>query len=76
VKALGSTALLFCFTTLSIAQQSGTRQPTVVVRSTLVMVPVFATTKDGSVIFDLTADDFLLTDNGVPQDVSIEQDTD
>ncbi len=40
------------------------------------MVPVLATTKEGNVIFDLTADDFLLTDNGVPQDVSIEQDTD
>ena len=47
-----------------------------VVRSTLVMVPVLATTKEGRVIFDLTTDDFLLTDNGVPQDVSIEQDTD
>jgi hypothetical protein len=40
------------------------------------MVPVLATTRKGNVIFDLTADDFLLTDNGVPQDVSIEQDTD
>jgi VWFA-related protein len=40
------------------------------------MVPVLATTKEGNVIFDLTADDFLLTDNGVSQDVSIEQDTD
>ena len=47
-----------------------------VVRSNLVMVPVLATTKQGNVIFDLTADDFLLTDNGVPQDVSIEQDSD
>ena len=47
-----------------------------VARSTLVMVPVLATTKEGNVIFDLTADDFLLTDNGVSQDVSIEQDTD
>jgi len=51
-------------------------QPTVVVRSTLVIVPAFATTKEGNVIFDLTAEDFLLTDNGVPQDVSLEQDTD
>src|SRR6266699_3419727 len=35
----GST-LLLCAATLCIAQQSGTGQPTVVVRSTLVMVPV------------------------------------
>ncbi len=40
------------------------------------MVPVLATTKEGKVVFDLTADDFLLTDNGVAQRISIEQDTD
>jgi VWFA-related protein len=48
----------------------------VVVRSTLVMVPALATTKEGDIVFGLTAHDFLLTDNGVPQDVSIEEDTD
>jgi VWFA-related protein len=48
----------------------------VAVRSTLVMVPVLATTKGGNVVFGLTAQDFLLTDNGVPQNVSIEEDVD
>jgi hypothetical protein len=46
------------------------------VRSTLVMVPVLATAKGGDVVFGLTANDFLLTDNGVPQDISVEEDTD
>ena len=38
--------------------------------------PVFVKTKYGHVAFDLKADDFLLTDNGVSQHLSLEQDTD
>jgi VWFA-related protein len=33
-------------------------------------------TKGGEVVFQLTADDFLLTDNGVPQQIAFDQDTD
>jgi len=33
-------------------------------------------TKSGQVVFELTADDFLVTDNGVPQKLTLEQDTD
>jgi len=46
------------------------------VRSTLVMVPVLVTTKAGKVVFELTADDFLVTDNGVPQQVTLDPETD
>jgi VWFA-related protein len=46
------------------------------VRSTLVEVPVLVKTKGGQVVFALTADDFVLTDDGVPQQIRIEQDTD
>jgi VWFA-related protein len=46
------------------------------VRTNLVMVPVFVTTKSGEVVFSLTADDFVLTDNGTLQKVTVEQDTD
>ncbi len=76
MRAFCGVTFLLGATTPCIAQQSGTGQSKVVVRSTLVMVPVLATTTEGNVVFDLTADDFLLTDNGVPQEVSIEQDTD
>jgi VWFA-related protein len=76
VKFLCGASLLFWSTTPCFAQESGTGQPTVVVRSTLVMVPVLATTTGGDAVFDLTANDFVLTDNGVPQKVSIEEDTD
>jgi hypothetical protein len=40
------------------------------------MVPVFVTGGDGNVVFGLNAEDFTLTDNGVPQTISIEDDTD
>ena len=50
--------------------------PQLTVRSTLVMVPVLVTTKSGNVVFELTADDFVVTDNGVPQHVTIDPDPD
>jgi VWFA-related protein len=49
---------------------------TLTVRSTLVEVPVLVKTKGGQVVFELTADDFVVTDDGVPQQVRIEEDTD
>jgi VWFA-related protein len=58
------------------AQQSNKEQPTLTVSSTLVEVPILAKTKGGEVVFQLTADDFLVTDNGVPQHLTLEQDTD
>jgi VWFA-related protein len=58
------------------AQQSDTGQPTLTVRSTLVQVPVLVKTRGRQVVFGLTADDFLLTDDGVPQALTLDQDTD
>jgi VWFA-related protein len=49
---------------------------TLTVRSTLVEVPVLVKTKGGQVVFELTAEDFRLTDDGVAQQIRIEQDTD
>jgi VWFA-related protein len=76
VKCLHNLILLLSLATVCIAQDSGTGQPTLTARSTLVMVPVFVNTKEGRVVFDLQADDFLLTDNGVPQLLTLEQDSD
>src|SRR5580692_3551719 len=58
------------------AQQSDTAQPPITVRSTLVMVPVLATDKAGKVVFELTAANFVVTDNGEPQHVTLDPDTD
>ena len=59
-----------------LAQPGETAQAPITVRSTLVMVPVLATTKTGEVVFELTANDFLVTDNGEPQHVTLDPDTD
>jgi VWFA-related protein len=58
------------------AQQDENAQPHLTVHSTLVTVPVLVTTKAGKVVFQLTADDFVVTDNGVAQKVALDPDTD
>ncbi len=49
--------------------------PSLTVGSNLVLVPVLVKTRDSKLVFSLTADDFVLTDNGVPQPVRLEADT-
>lgn len=46
------------------------------VQTTLVEVPVLVKTKDGQVVFALTANDFVVTDDGVAQTIRLEQETD
>jgi VWFA-related protein len=58
------------------AQKNEPAQAPLTVHTTLVMVPVLVTTKTGKVVFELTADDFLVTDNGVPQHVALDPETD
>jgi len=58
------------------AQQSDPGQPVLTVRTTLVEVPALVKTKAGQVLLKLTADDFSLTDNGVPQALTLDQGTD
>jgi VWFA-related protein len=53
--------------------QSGNRIRT---SSTVVLVPALVKTKSGETVFSLTAHDFILTDNGVPQTLHLETDTD
>ena len=58
-------------------QSSASSQtPVIAVRSILVLVPALVKTKAGEVVFSLTADDFILTDNGFPQSLRLEPDTD
>jgi VWFA-related protein len=47
--------------------------PTLTARSNLVLVPALVKTKAAKVVLSLTAEDFTLTDNGVPQAVRIEE---
>jgi VWFA-related protein len=79
MKSACTVSLLLCLTPLFIrGQQSETDpdQPTLTVRSTLVQVPVLVKNKTGRVVFELTADDFLVTDNGVRQKTTLDAGTD
>ncbi|MGP8258413.1 MAG: VWA domain-containing protein [Acidobacteriaceae bacterium] len=49
--------------------------PTLTARSTLVLVPALVRNKAGQLVYTLKADDFVLTDDGVPQKLTLEQDT-
>src|ERR1700749_2584765 len=68
--------------TLSVARLSAqTREAaasnaeTLSTRSTLVVVPTLVRDKSGGIIFTLSANDFTLTDDGVPQKITLEEDT-
>jgi VWFA-related protein len=50
--------------------------PTLNANSTLVLVPALVRNKSGDLVFSLNADDFALTDDGVPQKLTLEEDTD
>ena len=49
---------------------------TIRARTSLVLVPALVTTKDGKPVFTLTVDDFVLTDDGIPQKARIEENAD
>src|SRR5215472_15071320 len=57
-------------------RQPASQAPPVTVRSNVVLVPALVKTTVGETVFSLTADDFILTDNGVPQSLRLEPDTD
>ena len=77
--AVGSMVLL---PVVAAGAQSGeqssasSQSPAFAVHLNLVFVPALVKTKAGDLVFSLTADDFILTDNGVPQTLRLESDTD
>ncbi len=50
-------------------------QTTIRTTTTLVVVPTLVQTPGKELVFSLKADDFILTDNGVPQKVTLEEET-
>jgi VWFA-related protein len=70
-------SLLICLgATGGLAQESDSGQTTLTVRSTLVQVPALVKTAEGQVVYELAADDFILTDNGVAQHPTNDRETD
>ncbi len=56
-------------------QAAPAQQPSQVITSssTIVLVPAMVTAKNGDPVFTLTAKDFSLTDDGVPQTLTLEE---
>lgn len=54
---------------------AGFAQTTIHTTTTLVVVPTVVQTPDKELVYSLTADDFLVTDNGVPQKVGLEEES-
>ena len=65
---------------LAMAQTAATpptsTSPSFSARSTLVLVPALVRTKAGELVFTLTASDFSITDDGIDQKVTLEENTD
>jgi VWFA-related protein len=77
VLALASITLAFCGSVV-LGQSSGVDAPQVPeinTLSTLVLVPALVRSKAGELVFTLSADDFALTDDGIPQKLTLEQDS-
>jgi VWFA-related protein len=55
-------------------QARAARSPTLTSRSTLVQVPALVRNKANKLVYTLTANDFALTDDGVPQKLYLEED--
>jgi len=68
-------AVLFCCS-VACPQSQDASPATLTVRTSLVEVPVLIKTKSGEPVFALNAADFSIADNGVPQSIRLEQDTD
>lgn len=76
---LARTFAAFAFVPLLSLSQAQTptpaQQPTLSARSTLVVVPALVRKKSGELVYTLSAEDFSLTDDGVPQKLILEKDT-
>jgi VWFA-related protein len=69
--------LLVCFLVVPLlrAQEAISPTPTISSQSTLVLVPALVRSKAGQLVYTLKVDDFVLTDDGVPEKLHLEQDT-
>ena len=76
---LARTFAAFAFVPVLSLSQAQTPAPaqksTLSARSTLVLVPALVRNKSGELVYTLSAENFTLTDDGVPQKLILEQDT-
>jgi VWFA-related protein len=69
---LAFTLTILLFLTQPAHSQNAEPTPTFTTQSTLVLVPTLVTTKAGEPVFTLKAADFTVTDDGVPQKITVE----
>jgi VWFA-related protein len=72
---LTSLALLLALTPITSAQTATPQPQTLTSQSTLVLIPALVRDKAGDLVYTLNAQDFTLTDDGIPQKLLLEQDT-
>ncbi|HTW47080.1 MAG TPA: VWA domain-containing protein [Acidobacteriaceae bacterium] len=65
-------ALALAAASLAPAQTAQSAPPTFTTQTTLVVVPTLVTTRAGEPVFTLTAKDFVVTDDGVPQRITVD----
>ena len=58
------------------ASSPNSQSPALTLQTNLVLVPALVRARSGKVVYTLTADDFALTDDGVPQKLTLEENTD
>src|SRR5579875_1390700 len=73
-RLVASLALLLG--TFPCVSQTLASPPVLKVQSSLVLVPALVKTGKGELVFSLSADNFVLRDDGVPQHLRVESDTD
>ena len=76
MRILSSLIIVFCLVGVCVAQEGNATPPAIKVRSNLVMVPVFVSNRNGHPVFGVKPNDFVLTDNGILQHATLEEDTD
>jgi VWFA-related protein len=74
-------AILLFSTSLALAQapappQASGDTPTLTSNTTIVLVPALVTTENGQPVYTLKAQDFTATDDGIPQKLTLEEDSD
>jgi VWFA-related protein len=62
--------------TMQVPSSETNPSATITVRSSLVIVPALVKTKSGQLVFTLKPDDFTVKDDGIPQRLQLEEDTD
>jgi VWFA-related protein len=73
MKVVACVVVLACVAGLGHAQQLPA--PTITTRSNVVLVPALVENGKGKPVFTLKADDFVVTDDGIPQKLTLDEET-